>query len=67
MTRFYRLDRTEGGPLPEHPWLRLGAVIKVARSNARKPGVVFNPETLNWVTPIWVECEDPRVAAEVTA
>ena len=58
--RFYRLDHTNGGPLPEHPWLKVGAIIRVARSNSRKPGAVWNPETCNWVVPVWVECDNPQ-------
>lgn len=63
MTRYYRLDHTDGGPLPEHPWLKVGAIIKVARTNSSKPGAVFNKETHNWVSPRWVECDDPTVGA----
>ena len=59
VVRYYKLTGTEGGPLPPHEWLKVGAVIRVARSNARKPGHVWNPDTCNWVTPIWTECADP--------
>lgn len=59
MARFYRLDRTDGGELPPHPALKIGAIIKVPRSNTAKPGAQWNSATCQWVTPIWVECDDP--------
>jgi hypothetical protein len=62
--RYYRLDRTEGGPLPAHDRLKVGAIIRVPRSNSRKPGAQWNPDTGNWVTPIWVECDNPQLAVK---
>jgi hypothetical protein len=61
--RFYQLAATDGGPLPDHDHLKVGAIIRVPRKNSRKPGAVFNTETGNWVIPIWVEVADPRKAA----
>ena len=58
--RFYKLTATDGGPLPPHEWLKLGAIIRVARRNSPKPGAQWNAETCNWVMPIWTECADPR-------
>ena len=57
--RYYRLARTDGGPLPESSTLKVGAIIRVPRSNSPKPGAQWNDETKCWVSPIWVECEDP--------
>jgi len=59
--RFYRLARTEFGPLPEHPWLKVGAVIRVPHKDSEKPGAQWNPGTSQWVIPVWVECEDPTL------
>ena len=63
MSRFYRLDRTDGGPLPTGGPLAIGTIIRVPRKNSRKPGAQWNPETKCWVSPIWVECEDPSRAS----
>lgn len=57
--RYYRLDRVEGGELPQGDRLKVGAIIRVPRSNSLKPGAQFNHETGDWAVPIWVECEDP--------
>lgn len=61
--RFYQLTATDGGPLPEHDWLKVGAIIRVPRKNSQKPGAQWNPDTASWVTPIWTEIDDPRKAA----
>jgi len=61
--RFYRLTATEGGTLPPHEWLRIGAVIRVPRSNSTKPGAQWNPDEQAWVTPVWTEVADPRKEA----
>lgn len=60
--RYYELVGTEGGLLPPHSRLKVGAIIRVPRSNSRKPGAQWNPETACWVAPIWRECDDPRAA-----
>lgn len=57
--RFYKLDRTEGGPLPESRFLKYGAIIRVPRSNSPKPGAQWNEQTQCWSIPVWVECDDP--------
>jgi hypothetical protein len=61
--RYYQLTATDGGPLPPHPWLHVGAIIRVERSNCKKPGAQWNPETSNWVMPIWTPCDDPTGGA----
>lgn len=62
--RFYELTGTDGGPLPPHPHLRVGAIIRVPRANSRKPGAQWNPETQCWVMPIWTERDDPTAEHE---
>ena len=61
--RFYQCVGTDGGSLPEHPWLKVGAIIRVPRSNSAKPGAQWNPETSSWVSPIWREVDEPTRAA----
>lgn len=63
MTRFFELTGTDGGDLPPHPQLKVGAIIAVKRANSPLPGAQWNAEAKCWVTPIWTECADPRVGA----
>lgn len=58
--RYYRLASVTHGTLPEHEWLKVGAIIRVPRSNSHKPGPQWNADEAAWVTPVWVECADPK-------
>lgn len=57
--RYYRLVRADGGTLPADGPLQIGAIVRVRSTRSRLPGTVWNAETREWVTPRWVECENP--------
>jgi hypothetical protein len=60
MARYYRFDHASGGTWPSDLTIQPGAVIRLPRSNSQRPGAVFNAETCEWVSPVWIECDDPR-------
>lgn len=57
--RCYRLAASDGGSLPAHAWLKIGAIVRVPRSDILLPGAQWNPDEQAWVMPIWTECPDP--------
>lgn len=63
MMRYYRLTRVEGGTLPSSDRLKVDAIIRLPRSNSRKPGWQYNAAEAAWVLPVWEECDDPTKAA----
>lgn len=60
--RHFQITGTDGGPLPPHPRLKVGAILRVTDPSDLEHLCQWNDETGNWVAPLWTEVEDPRKA-----